>query len=128
MISKKLSTKKRKFISLINNQEINNLETNALINEIGISKSTYYRWLNDRELSKIIVQENAPEINERLPEIIKTLVKNAVQGDIRATKIFLEIHDNNKDGKNVTDGLTPYEIITIIRIARNVKNDKDNKN
>jgi len=56
------------------------------------------------------------------------LVKKAVQGDLRAIKIFLEIYDNNKDGKNVTDGLTPDEIITIIRMARNVKNDKDNKN
>ncbi len=128
MLSKKLSTKKRKFISLINKKEINNYNVNDIINELGISKSTYYRWLNDKELFKIASQENALDIDERLPEVLEALVKKAVQGDIRAIKIFLEMCNNNKDGKNVADILTSDEITSIIRIAKNVKNDKDNKN
>ena len=128
MLSRKLSPKKRKFISLINNEDIINYQVKDLINELGISKSTYYRWLKDKELAKIIVQEYALEINEHLSEIMKTLVEKARQGDINAIVIFLKIYDNNKDGRNVIDGLTLDEIITIIRMVRNEKKDRDNKN
>ena len=91
MLSRKLSPQKRKFISLVNSEDIINYQVKDLINELEISKSTYYRWLKDKELAKIIIQEYVLEINEHLPEIMKTLVKNAVQGDIIAIVIFLRI-------------------------------------
>ena len=94
MLSKRLSPKKRKFISLINKEDIINYQVNDIINELEISRATYYRWLKDKELAEIIIQEYALEINERLSEVIKKLVKNAVQGDIKAIKIFLDIYDN----------------------------------
>ena len=128
MLSKRLSPKKIKFISLINNEDIINYQVNDLINELEISKPTYYRWLKDKELAKIVAQENALKIGDLLPEFIEKLTKKALQGDLRAIKIFLDIYDNRKYGRNITDGLTPDEIITIIRMARNGKNDRDNKN
>ena len=128
MLSKRLSPRKRKFISLVNSEEIINYQVKDLIKELGISKSTYYRWLKDKEIAKIIVQEFALEINEHLSEIKKILLEKARQDDINSIIILLKIYDNNKYGRDVIDGLTAEEIVETVHIARDAKNDKDNKN
>ena len=128
MLFKKLSPKKRKFIELLKTINLNKPKPTEIAEDIGIGLSTYYRWLNDKELLKIVEQENAIEINDRLPDILDTLVKKAVQGDIKAIKIFLERYDDNKDSENVADRLTPDKIISIIHDARKTSTEKQHEN
>ena len=124
MLSKKLSQKKRKFIEFLKTINLNKPKPAEIAKDIGISLSTYYRWLKDKELFKIVEQENALQIDERLPEVLETLVKKAIQGDVRAIKIFLDRYDDNKDIKNIADRLTPDKIITIIRMAKKESKEK----
>lgn len=128
MLFKKLSPKKRKFIEFLKTINLNKPKPTEIAEDIGISISTYYRWLKDEEFLKIVEQENALEINERLPDILDTLVKKAVQGDIKAIKIFLERYDDNKDSENVADRLTPDKIISIIHDARKKSAEKQHEN
>lgn len=118
MLSRKLSPQKRKFISLVKSEDIINYQVKDLIKELGISKSTYYRWLKDKEIAKIIVQEFALEINENLPEIKKILLEKARQDDINSIVILLKIYDNNKNGRDVIDGLTIDEIVETVHIVK----------
>jgi len=128
MLFKKLSPKKRKFIEFLKTINLNKPKPTEIAEDIGISISTYYRWLKDEEFLKIVEQENALEINERLPDVLDTLVKKAVQGDIKAIKIFLERYDDNKDSENVADRLTPDKIISIIHDARKKSAEKQHEN
>jgi len=123
----KISPKKRKFIELLKTKDINEQAIPEIAKEIGISVSTYYRWFRNSELLKIAEEENAPTVAERLPDILETLVKKALQGDMRAIKIFLERYDDNKDDKNIAEKLTPDRVIEIIRIAKKEREEKNNE-
>ncbi len=127
MLFKKLSPKKRKFIEFLKTINLNMPKPTEIAEDIGISLSTYYRWLNDEEFLKIVEQEKALKISRRLPDILDTLVKKAVEGDIKAIKIFLERYDDNKDSENVADRLTPDKIISIVRDARKKLEEKQHE-
>ena len=123
----KISLKKRKFIELLKTKDKNKSKIPEITKEIGISVSTYYRWLRNSEFLKIAEEENTPTVAERLPDILETLVKKALQGDMRAIKIFLERYDDNKDDKNIAEKLTPDRVIEIIRIAKKEREEKNNE-
>jgi len=58
MLLNKISPKKRKFIEFLKTINVNNPKPSEIAKDIGISISTYYRWLKDEEFSKIVEQEN----------------------------------------------------------------------
>jgi len=121
---KTLSAKKRKFIELINQKDIINLEVKDIIKRLGISRATYYRWLKNQKLFKTMQKDINNEVQEKIPEVIRLLLKKALQGDFRAIKMILEKYDNSDE--STEKNLTPDEIINIIRA--NKKRETNNVN
>ena len=121
---KTLSAKKRKFIELINQKDIINLEVKDIIKRLGISRATYYRWLKNQKLFKTMQKDINNEVQEKIPEVIRLLLKKALQGDFRAIKMILEKYDNSDE--STEKNLTPDEIINIIRA--NKKRETNNLN
>ena len=103
-----ISAKKRKFIELLNKKEIDNLGIKDIINELGISRSTYYRWLEDKKLRKRIREETNNELQVNLHEVHRTLLRKALQGDIRAIQMYLKKYDFDEDLEEI---LSPEDII-----------------
>ncbi len=128
MISEILSPKKRKFISLLITQGFKKPVSNEIAKEIGISLTTYYRWLKNEQLLKIAEQEKAVDFKKQMPEVMAKLVKKAKNGDTKAIKIYLDIFYNHINDKNDEEILTPDKAIDLIHKARKEKNDNEIKN
>ncbi len=110
-----LSPEKRKFIELIKTVNLNRPKPVEIAKDIGINISTYYKWLKDSELLRIAEQEKLLTVEDRLPDILETLVKKALQGDIRAINAFMKWYKETQDDKNDEEKLTPDMIIDIIQ-------------
>ncbi len=119
-----LSAKKRKFIELINKKEIINLEVKDIINQLEISRATYYRWLKNQKLFKTMQKDVDNELHENIPELLRTLLKMALQGDFRAIKMILEKYDDTDE--DPLKNLTPDDVINIIRASK--KRETNNLN
>jgi AcrR family transcriptional regulator len=104
-------------IELINKKEIDNLEVKDIINELGISRPTYYRWLKNKKLRNTVRTDINNELKLNLPAVRRTLLKNALQGDIRAIQIFLKKYDNTDDDSEDYN-MTPDKIIRIIKKSK----------
>ena len=120
-----LSPEKRKFVLYLKFLNFNKPSPSEIQKQIGISRTTYYRWLHDRELLKIAEEVHSVEIKKHLPEILKTLLDKALQGDVSAIKLILKRID--KINKEVNKTLTPDEIIILIRKLKKEKNEKISK-
>ena len=116
-----LSAKKRKFIELINKKDIFNLEDKYIINQLEISRATYYRWLKNQKLFKTMQKDIDDEVQEKIPELLRTLLKMALLGDFRAIKMIFEKYDYSDEDPEKK--LTQDDIINIIR---NYKKSKTN--
>jgi len=117
-----LSPKKKKFIYYLKFLKSNKPRPSEIQKQIGISRTTYYRWLNDRELLKIAEEVHSDEIKKHFPKILKTLLDKALQGDVSAIKLILKRID--KINKKLNRTLTPNEIINLIRRLKKEKNEK----
>ena len=97
----KLSPQKRKFVDFLKTINYRKPDSAKIMKEVGISRTTYYRWLRDEELLKIAEEESVVEIEERLSEVLIALLCKDRQGDVRAIKLFLERYDtiNKKNSK-----------------------------
>jgi acetate kinase len=115
-----LSPEKKKFVHYLKFLNSNITKPSEIIKKIGISKSTYYRWLKDKNLKKISEEIYIDESNKHLPVILNTLLDKALQGDVSAIKLFLKRID--KINKKLNNNLTTDEIINLIR-----KTVKENK-
>ncbi len=121
---KTLSAKKRKFIELINKKDIFNLEIKDITNQLEISRATYYRWLKNQKLFKTMQKDADNEVQENIPELLRTLLKMALQGDFRAIKMILEKYDNLDE--DPLKSLSPDDAINIIK--NNKKSKTNNLN
>jgi acetate kinase len=108
-----LSPEKKKFVHYLKFLNSNITKPSEIIKKIGISKSTYYRWLKDKNLKKISEEIYIDESNKHLPVILNTLLDKALQGDVSAIKLFLKRID--KINKKLNNNLTTDEIINLIR-------------
>ena len=108
-----LSPKKKKFVYYLKFLNLNIPKPSEIQKQIGISKSTYYRWLKDKNLKKISEEIYIDESNKHLPVILNTLLDKALQGDVSAIKLFLKRID--KINKKINNDLTTDEIINLIR-------------
>jgi len=120
---KNLLSKKRKFIEILKTSDSNKPEPSEIIKTLGISKATYYRWRNDKEILNLIEKENKQNIDVFLPDVREMLLKKALQGDMSAVKLFLQRYDN-QDNIDDDEILTPDRIIEIIHNAKKEQEKK----
>lgn len=108
-----LSPKKQKFVRYLKLLNAYKPKPSEIRKELSICKSTYYRWLKDKNLNKISSEIYIDESKKHLPEILKTLIDKAIHGDVHAIKLCLKRIDklNEKSDNN----LTTDEIINIVR-------------
>ena len=97
-----LSPKERKFIEYLKYKDYKNPKLSNIRKEIGISKSTFYRWLRDEKFSEIAEEENDVNTEEHMHEVEVTLLEKARQGDVRAIKLFFERYEAVKESKKKT--------------------------
>ena len=72
-----LSPKKRKFIEYLKYKDYKNPVLSNIRKEIGISKTTFYRWLRDEKLSEIAEKENDLDTEENMNEVELALLEKA---------------------------------------------------
>jgi len=108
-----LSPKKKKFVYYLKFLNLNIPKPSEIQKQIGISKSTYYRWLKDKNLKKISEEIYIDESNKHLPVILNTLLNKALQGDVSAIKLILKRID--KINKKFNDNPATDKIINLIR-------------
>ena len=116
IVGPRLSPKKRKFIEYLKSKDFNDPEFSELKQTLGISKSTYYRWLKDRNLQKVVNEEGDLEFREGYRHILRIIKSKALQGDHKSIKLYLDIFENIKDLS--PESMTPDEVITLIKTAR----------
>ena len=119
---KNLTHKKQKFISYLKILTLEKPSPEEIIKDLSISLSTFYRWLNNEELLEIANIEKQKDFEEGLPDVLQILKKKALQGDMKAIKLYLDIFENIKDLS--LESLTPDEMITLIKnIPKEEKRD-----
>ena len=122
---KNLPPKKRRFVEYLKTIDPNKKKNYEIAEQLGVSISTYYRWMKDKQLRKIAELERTTEIKERLPDILRTLVKKALNGDMRAIRLFLQRYDEeNKDKEKPEQKLTPDMVIDLIKKSTKKKKAK----
>ena len=89
MSDKTVLEKKRKFVELINKNIFENLNVNDIIDEIGIGRATYYRWLVKYQKGEIIQKDISTEMLESRTDILRALRDKACQGDLKAIQMYL---------------------------------------
>jgi len=100
------------------------LEIKDIIKRLEISRATYYRWLKNQKLFKTMQKDIDDEVQEKIPELLRTLLKMALHGDFRAIKMILEKYDNSDEDPSTN--LSPDDAINIIRA--NKKRETNNLN
>ena len=96
MAYRNLLSKKRKFIEFLKTTNSGKPKASDTIKDLGISESTYYRWIKDKNLLKLIEKENETDIDVHIPDVLNILLRKALQGDISAIKLFLQRYDDKK--------------------------------
>jgi hypothetical protein len=112
----KLTSKRKRFVDYLKTVNLNKKSNAQIAEELGIDLSTFYLYRRNKELIKIAEQEKAKDMNRNLTPILHTLVDKALEGDVRAIKLFLDRYDDNKENKSPSAGkkLTPDMVIDII--------------
>ncbi len=118
---KNLTTKKQKFISYLKILITDRPSTDEVIKDVGISLSTYYRWVNDENLLAMAKKEKQKEFEEGITDVLQALYKKALQGDSQAIKIYLERIEKHHR-LNILE-LTPDERIVLARMKVAREND-----
>ena len=117
---KNLTPRKQKFISHLKILTVERPEPAEVATELGISLTTYYRWLKDEKLISIAKIERQREFEEGLIDVLDALLKKAVQGDNQAVKLYLAYME--KHHKLSMHTLTPDDLILFLKWKHMRKN------
>ena len=100
---------KQKFVELINKKVFENLNVYDIIDELEISKATYYRWLIKYQKGEIIQKDISTEMLESRSDILRSLRDKACQGNLKAIQMYLKNYGVRDEDPE--ENLTPDEMI-----------------
>lgn len=75
-----------------------------LIKQVGVPRSTFYRWLEDEQYLQYINNLIDKYTDSELPAVWKALVNQCKQGDVKAIKLYFEL--KGKYNLNIKADLT----------------------
>jgi len=95
-----LTKKQINAISLFVNPNIDTIT--EIADRAGVSRQTIYAWLDDSTFNEVLNKKIDKMVNSQTASVWKSLIKEAVQGDVRAIKLFFEMQGKYKDRKEIT--------------------------
>lgn len=78
-----------------------------LCRQVGIARSTYYKWLDDPEYRQYLQDLIDKYTDSELPAMWKTLIRKGVSGDVSAMKLYFELKGKYKQQVKV-DGVVIF--------------------
>lgn len=97
-----LNGKKRRFALFMACPENAKLERRYILNEFGISKDTYYKWLKDTDVLGLMQSEIDKYAKSFLPDAWHDLKAACDDGNVQAIKFFFEMVGMKEPEKNET--------------------------
>lgn len=98
------NVKQRKAAEMLVNPEFSGSVT-ELCREVGIARSTYYRWLDDPEYFNYISGLIDKYTNAELAAVWKALLAEAKKGNVSALKLYFELKGKYKQQVEVGGGV-----------------------
>jgi len=122
-----LSTRKKKFVDLLLDNDNNNKDKKDedKAKDIGINVETYRKWKHDSKLLKIAYNELIKRLPGKLIKSIKELEKLARGKDVQAMKYFIDFAVKNMEKIEGEDKAITTEVIKMINeIERKPKKEQ----
>lgn len=96
-----LKAKQRKAAEMLVNPDYDGTVTD-LCRELNISRSTLYRWYENRDFNGYIEWLIEKYTNSELSAVWKSLINNCKKGDTTAIKLFFEMKNMYKSNINLS--------------------------
>ena len=86
----KYSGQKLQMAQILANPDFNGNVSKAC-EEVGVARSTFYKWLKNRDYLKFLQEEIDRYTDGELAAIWKALIKQCKNGNVKAIKLFFEL-------------------------------------
>lgn len=100
----KVKGKKRKMAEILANPEFDG-NISKLCDEIGVARSTFYRWLDESDFKGYLEYLVDKYSDSELPNAWRALIKKANGGNVEALKLFFELKGKYKKEISVDGGV-----------------------
>lgn len=84
------SGKKKRIAEILINPEYKGTVTEAC-EEVGVARSTFYKWLKDREYLRYLQEQIDSFTDSELADVWKALIIQCKKGNVKAIKLFFEL-------------------------------------
>lgn len=78
------------------------LNKTEIINEVGISRDTFYTWLKKKEFTDYVASLVDKYTDSELSSVWKALIRKCESGDVSAIKLFFELKGKYKNTVDLT--------------------------
>ena len=85
-----LSPKQREAAEMLANPDFKGTKS-QVIDELGVSRSTFYRWLRDKAFMEYTCDLIDKYTDAELCMVWKALIRQCLGGDVQAIKLFFEL-------------------------------------
>lgn len=97
----------------------------AKLDSLGISQSTYYGWKRQPYFMQAYREASENLYGESIPEVHRSLIANAVSGDINAQKLMLAISGRWDTAKSVEGMNVQFVLMKVLEVIQRHVRDKD---
>lgn len=100
----KVTGKRRKAAERLVDPEFDG-NISALCNEIGVARSTFYRWMDDADFKGYLDYLITKYTDSELANVWRATIKSAVEGNPSSQKLFFELKGKYKQQVEVGGGV-----------------------